>query len=262
MEISIGMLSWKSEKTLKNTLKSYKRNGLLELTDDFTILFQEVSDDDKKIAEKFGVRYIGLNDNIGIGKAIEKLARNAKYDHFLFLEHDWELVENQNTTKNQLEKGLQFLQNGFDVVKYRSRSKPGIPLYSADHKGKELEYFDDWHQVTSPHLLESLHWLDPAEQFPDKIQKQEEFFISTSRWANWSNNPFLIHKNFYLEKLLPFAGSAVQFERNIAPWWVKQNFKIAQGEGLFKHNDLKKFPKKTVLWKFKNILNRQFNGKN
>lgn len=243
LPISIGILTWKSTKTISNTLKSYRKNGLLDLVDDVTILFQEVSAADKKLAEKYKIKYIGLEENIGIGKGFIKLAENAKYNDILFLEHDWELIENKETLKNQLQTGLNFLNEGFSVVRYRSRKTPGFPLHSLKHKGNELNYFDDWHQVTSPHLLESLHWLDPAVEFPDKIQKEEEFFITTSRWANWTNNPFLIKKEFYLKKITPFAGESVDFEKNIAAWWVQQDFKIAQGEGLFMHNDLQKHRK-------------------
>ena len=40
---SIGILSWKSRQTLENTLESYEKNGLLTLTNDITIIFQEVN---------------------------------------------------------------------------------------------------------------------------------------------------------------------------------------------------------------------------
>lgn len=256
--ISICILSWKSDKTLKNTLKSYQKNGLLNLFDDITILFQEVSEKDMALADKFGIKHIGLKENIGIGKGIIKLLENAKYNYVLFLEHDWELVENKNTTHQRLKSGLEMLQKGFHVVRYRSRKKPGYPLYSYIHKGNELNYYDDWHQCTSPQLLESLHWLDPAERFPDKIQKDGEYFITTSRWANWTNNPFLLRKDFYLNELAKFSGEGVHFEKNIAYWWARQNFKIAQGEGLFKHNDFEKYSKKNifqrVVMKIKNII--------
>ena len=254
LPISICILSWKNEITLENTLKSYKKNGLLTISDDITVLFQEVSVKDIQIAEKYGIKHIDLQENIGIGKGIIQLLENAKNDIVLFLENDWELIENKITTKQQISQGLQFLQNEFDVVRFRSRKNPGHPLHSLRHKGNELNYYDDWHECTSPHLLESMHWLDPAKEFPDKIQLKDGFFITTSRWANWTNNPFLLNKNFYLEKLTPFAGEGVHFEKNIASWWVKQDFKIAQGEGLFTHNDLKKHGKKTLFDKIKNTI--------
>ncbi len=257
LPLSICILSWKNEITLENTLKSYKKNGLLDVSDDITILFQEVSMEDIKIAEKYGVQHIDLKENIGIGKGIIKLLENAKNNLVLFLENDWELVEDKTTTLQQLTQGVELLQNGYDVVRFRSRKKPGHPLHSLRHKGNELDYYDDWHLCTSPHLLESLHWLDPAKEFPDKIQMQNGFFVTTSRWANWTNNPFMLNKKFYLEKLTPFAGEGVHFEKNVAPWWVEQNFKIAQGEGLFMHNDLKKYPKKTVLQQYWEKIKRR-----
>ena len=53
LPISIGILAWNSGITLENTLQSYKNNGLLEMVSECTILFQEVSETDKKIAEKY-----------------------------------------------------------------------------------------------------------------------------------------------------------------------------------------------------------------
>ncbi|MFP3832292.1 hypothetical protein [Chryseobacterium sp. SIMBA_028] len=258
LPISICILSWKTGKTLKNTLKSYSKFGLLNMTEDIVILFQEVSKEDKKLADQYKIRYIGLQDNIGIGKGMKMLAENAICDNILFLEHDWELIEDQKTVFTQLNGGLEMLDSGFDVIRYRSRENPGYPLISIRHKGNELNYYDDWHECTSPHLLESLHWLDPAAEFPDKIQKQGEFFITTSRWANWTNNPYLVKKKFLLGTIIPFSGETASLERNIAAWWVKQNFKIAQGEGLFMHNDLTKYPKKTIIQKITGRLKNKF----
>ncbi len=252
--ISICILSWNSGKTLLNTLASYRKNGLLDLSDDITILFQEVSKNDLEIAKKFGLKTIALQENIGIGKGISKLIENAKYENILFLEHDWELIENQKTLTERLRSGLELLENGFEIVRYRSRKNPGYPVHSLRHKGNELNYYDDWHKVTSPHLLESLYWLDPAESFQDKIQKNGEYFITTSRWANWTNNPFLLKKEFYFKNIYDIAMKSEHFERDIAEWWVKQDFKIAQGEGLFMHNDLKKHQKKTVFLNLKQNL--------
>lgn len=256
LPISLCILSWKSVKTLANSLRSYQKNGLLELVDEVTILFQEVTEEDRKLAEKFNLKCIGLSENRGIGLGIRKLVEETQNENILFLEHDWELIENPAITYHQLESGLDFLNNGYDVVRYRSRRKPGFPLHALNHKGNELNYYDDWHKCTSPHLLESLYWLDPAKEFPDKIQKEGDFFVTTARWANWTNNPFLAKKEFLLNKVLNFAGEKISFERNIAAWWVKQDFKIAQGEGLFMHNDFVKYPPKSLKQKIKEKIKR------
>lgn len=245
LPISIGILSWKSSKNLINTLDSYRRYGLLNISDDIKIFFQEISPEDEKLANQYQIPHIGNANNIGIGQAIIELLKQTKYKHFLFLEHDWELIEPISLVRERLSEGLMLLNQGYDIVRYRSRRFPGYPLYSKVHKGQELTYYDEWHKVTSPHLLDSLHWLDPAENFPDKIQKQGAFFVTTARWANWTNNPFLINKDFYLKHITPFAGDTIQLEEKIAPWWVQQSFRIAQGEGLFMHHDLIKYPMKS-----------------
>ena len=76
-----------------------------------------------------------------------------------------------------------------------------------------MEYYDDWHKCTSPHLLDSLHWLDPAKQFPDKITKKGEYFITTSRYGNWTNNPAIYKKQFYLDIVTPLNSDGINLEK-------------------------------------------------
>lgn len=243
LPISIGILAWNSGQTLINTLESYYNNGLLDIVTDTTILFQEINDEDIQIANHFGVKYIGLNENIGIGKAFIQLAQNSQTDNILLLEHDWLLIENEPTIYIRLKSGLELLDKGFTSVKYRHRQNPGYPLFSENaYKGRELEHFDSVIGLTSPHLLDSIHWLNTPElDFPDKIQKQDNYFITTSRWSNWTNNPCLYKKQFYIDTVLPFMGEGIELEDKISGWWARQEYKIAHGEGLFTHKDLGKY---------------------
>ena len=78
LPISIGILSWKSGQTLIDTLISYYNNGLFDIVNDATILFQEVSDSDYQIAKHFGINAICLTNNVGIGKGFIKLTNNAE----------------------------------------------------------------------------------------------------------------------------------------------------------------------------------------
>lgn len=102
-----------------------------------------------------------------------------------------------------------------------------------------------------------MHWLDPAEKFPDKINKIKEYFVTTSRYGNWTNNPALYQKEFYLNVVTPLNSKGIDLEKNIAEWWSCQNFKIAHGEGLFTHNDFIKYPVKKEKW-WKKFLNSIF----
>lgn len=243
LPISIGILAWNSGQVLIDTLLTYHNNGLLNMVNDITILFQEVTPQDIQIASHFNINYIGLKENIGIGKAFKQLTQNAQSDYVLILEHDWNLIENAETTYNILEKSYKAIKNGFDVVRLRHRKDPGFPHFSFQYKGKELEYYDDWHECTAPHLLDSIHWCEPDILFPEYIKKSEDMFYTTSRYGNWTNNPCLYKKEFYLNTIEPFMGEGIDLERKIAYWWSRQNFKVGHNEGLFKHNDWLKYGK-------------------
>ena len=250
LDLSIGILAWKNIKTLEKTLNTFLDNGLLDIVEDITIFFQEISKEDIALAKKYNIKYIENPKNIGIANGFISLAKNASQEYILLLEHDWNLIENNDITYERLKSGIVLLSDGeADVVRYRHRENPGYPHYSFSFKGKELEYYDDWHKCTSPHLLDSLHWLDPAKQFPDKITKKGEYFITTSRYGNWTNNPAIYKKQFYLDIVTPLNSDGINLEKNIAEWWPRQNFIIAHGEGLFSHNDFVKYPpKKKNLW--------------
>lgn len=243
LPISVGILAWHSGQVLVDTLTTYYENGLLDMVNDITILFQEVIEQDVEIASHFGLDYIGLEENIGIGKAFKRLTETAKTDYILILEHDWNLIEDTQTTYNTLDKSIKSLESGFDVVRLRHRKDPGYPHFAFKYKDRELDYYDDWHEVTSPHLLDSIHWCEPDIEFPEQIKKSEDMFWTTSRYGNWTNNPCLYRKEFYLNVIEPFMGEGIDLERKIAYWWPRQNFKVGHNEGLFKHNDWQKYGK-------------------
>lgn len=243
LPIHAGILAWKSGQTLVDTLTTYYEVGLLSILEEVTILFQEVSELDKMIANHFGVNFIGLENNIGIGKAFIQLAEHSNQPYFLTLEHDWKLIENTTTTYDRLSSGLRGIENNeLDCVRYRHRRMPGYPHFSFRHQGNELTYYDEEIGCTSPHLLDAVHWTEhPETAFGPMIQKQGEYYVTTSRYGNWTNNPCLYRKEFYLNVVKPFAGDGIALEGNISKWWAQQQFKVAHGEGLFMHQDITKY---------------------
>lgn len=241
LNLSIGILAWNSGQTLVNTLLTYNQNGLFDMVNDVCVLFQEFSEQDQQIVDHFGLQYIAKDTNIGIGKGFIELNKQAKTENVMVLEHDWKLIEDQETTRNRLSTGLEMLNRGYECVRYRHRANPGAPHFSFKFRGRELEYYDEEIECTSPHLLDSLHWCDPSWEFPDYIHREGEYFVTTSRYGNWTNNPCLYRKEFYLEVVEPMAGDGIALEGNISKWWAKQNYKVAHGEGLFSHRDEGKF---------------------
>ena len=87
LNLSVGILSWKSGQTLVNTLQTYFDNNFVHRVNDVCVLFQEFSHIDKQIAEHFNLSYIGLTDNVGIGKGFIELTEQAKTDNVLILEY-------------------------------------------------------------------------------------------------------------------------------------------------------------------------------
>lgn len=243
LPISIGILSRKSNLTLINTLNSYVKNNLFDIVDDVTIFFQEISQTDIEIANQFNCHYIGNDNNIGIGAAFLQLAKNSRNKYILLLEHDWELIEDQDVVFTQLKQGIIFLELGYSTIRYRHRKYPGHPLYTLDvYQGKELEHYDPVIDLISPHLIDSIHWINnPHELFNDKIQKIGKYFVTTSRWANFTNNPCLYKKEFYINIINEHKKTDLLLENDISHWWARQDFKVIASEGLFTHNDIDKY---------------------
>lgn len=240
LPFSIRILSMGSPATLHQTLTSYKDNGLLSLTDDVAVYFQNISDTDLAIAEEFSISKVyGDDRNIGIGAAFTKLVEQAKYEHILLLENDWQAVENTATIQHQLEEGLILLKVGAaNVIKYRSRFNYGDPLYTLQFKGRERH--------CPEHMGEAIHWLEkPNEVYPDVFDTvdwsinptlKDEWYVMTSRHVSHTNNPCLHSREFYLQHISPFSGGGIDLEGNILKYWQSSDFKVAHGWGIFKHD--------------------------
>jgi hypothetical protein len=232
LNFSLGILSWKSPRTLINTLSSYLESELLEIANDVTIFFQEGSNLDKEIAQAYKVKYILSPTNVGIGKAFTALAESAETDYILLNENDWINIENKETTYTRINDALRALSTDeIDVVKMRHRKNPGDPLYTRQYAGKEM--------VSSKHLFECVHWREnPDKDFPAYIGYSDDvkLYFSDSKYANQTNNPCIYKKEFYLKNISPFSGEGIDLEGKIDGWWQKQMFTVAHGEGLFTHH--------------------------
>lgn len=227
--MTIAVLSWGARKTLRNTLNSYKSLGLNELDDERIIFFQEITDEDRKIAGEYGYQAEGSPINVGIANGYKSLVAHATGDLFLFLENDWELIENPRIL---FDAGERLRNLVVDVVKLRHRTNPGAPLWSRIYEGNELS------DRGQRFLLDSLHWSQDPRTFLGLIDKQEEWYITTSQFANWTNNPTMFRTEWLREQIIPRMGT-IDVEIDIQPWWEQQKFIVAQHEvGLFTHSRL------------------------
>ena len=232
-KFSIGILTWKSHDTLRNTLESYKKNGLLELCDDVILFAQEGDAQDFAIAQEYGIAsVIGSSDNIGIGKAFNRLFKEAKHDKVMILENDWVLVEDKESTEKVINESIAALESGqVDFIRLRHVKHPGDPLYTWQFAGNEMK--------SPEHLLDAIHWLGEGlkDKFPDKVSQGDGFLVTDSEFGNHTNNPFMCSKEFYTNNIEPYTGKGIELEGKIRESWRSSNYLVGHSTtGLFTHN--------------------------
>lgn len=220
---TLGILSWGSPKTLWNTLSALKDFEADKYFTEKYIFFQEINHQDKSIAQHFGYDYLGSTKNVGIADGFKMLVENATSDVFLFLENDWELIE-ANAVEILKSAEMLIKIGGIDIVRLRHRTNPGHPLWSQQFMGREYD--------SPPHLLDSLHWTEP--DFPEIIRIPSNWYYTSSRFANWTNNPIMFKTRWATKNILPRVTGDI--ERDLGDWWQQQEYIVAQGQGLFTHN--------------------------
>lgn len=227
--MTIGILSWGARGTLRNSLKSYQSLGLKELDDEAIIFFNEITDEDREIAAEFGYQAEGSPINLGIANGYKSLVAHATGEFFLFLENDWELIEDP---KKVIYDAKEYLRtNVVDVARLRHRNNPGHPLWSRTYEGRELD--------NTAFLLDSLHWRsDPDRVFPGLITKVDDWYFTGANFANWTNNPTLFRTEWLRAQLDHFG--TIDVEIDMQPWWREQtSIFVGQHEvGLFTHSRL------------------------
>ena len=258
LRFSIGILSWKGYDSLLNSLESYKKNGLSDLTDDKFICLPEYTNEGINIAKKFGYEPILVKENIGILGGFKTLAEKMPKGPLLLLENDLELIENKNTTYKQIKKSLEFLARPKVIqIRLRSRSNPGEPFvglkkykqYWSDNFLSRIKRFLRPNKAdrligTSTYILKN-----PEKRHPKKIQKLfDGFYLVSSSVLNWANFATLVDRDQYLDVIISRAEATrskklingfknIEIELNTL-WWRKEKFDIIVAPGLFSHNRL------------------------
>lgn len=225
--MTIAILSWGYHETLINTLNSYRDYGLDKLDDDKVIFFQEYTSTDRQIARDYGYESFGSPENIGIAEAYKLLAAYATGEFFLFLENDWKLLEPASTA---IIDGWNILRLRLaDIVRYRHSLDPGAPLWTSQFEGREYD--------RPTHLLDAIHWERNLGKFPEISNialNDRDWFITTAKNANWTNNPHMGRTEFIQDIIVPQVSDG-DIERDMQSWWEQQEYRVAQGRGLFRH---------------------------
>lgn len=274
--VAAGILSWKSDETLRATLESHRENEFLELFDEVTILFQEVREKDIALAEEFGVSWVGSEKNRNIGGGFYTLLRQAGTDYFLQLEDDLTLRGSVDRLRDTLIGAVSLMEEGrFDAFLCRRDDmiKAGYTKYFRFRQfDAEANYgfTPDFKKATplsrlynrvanrkqAERLLHKAAWLEeyPERVFPRTFERipteGRDYFVASGVAARWANPAILAPKPFF-EKLYSFAaqneerylehGRSLEdlMNRVYRNWWKKQGVRIGLTKDVLIDHDRK-----------------------
>jgi len=259
-DIGVVVLSHGRKDKLEKSLKSHEENGLTDMVGDNFIFFNEISSDDISLIENDYKKFEwgGHPQNCGIGWGMVKSITECNTKYVLFLENDFELTTNKNDIYKQLELGLRNLDKGeVDIIKYRQIKDYINTSNEARQWPCKEEPISNRSEKARKGCEERNWWIGfgVEENFgydnPDiceKIDQENETVLwrMSCQYANWSNNPLLCNKEWFLELAVkvgfkemtsPPNSRSPDFEEQIEAngWWQKQDYKVGILPGLFIH---------------------------
>ena len=176
----------------------------------------------------------------------------------LLLENDLPLIENKQTTYDQLKASIELLSMPNVIqVRLRNRNDPGEPFVALK---KYKSYWSNtfvsrMKRFLRPSKAEKLIGTstyvisNPDKRHPDKVYAiANGFYQVPSSVLNWANLGILVDRKKYLDIIVKKAEETntkkkingfknIEIELNNS-WWRKQKFDIVVAPGLFTHNRL------------------------
>lgn len=267
--IGLAILSWKASATIQHTLATYTAQpNFLPFFDKATAYFQEISEQDKKVAEQAGIPFTGNDKNTGIIGGFEAALRAVDTDYVVMLENDCPLIESAESAMAQLTSAVQEMDalniavcrfrhrehfgEGFvDGVKLRQFHTPaGEPAQTSEKFSRFV-----W-RMLRPMKASQMQGRavyfekNPELSFPRAWKRTAAgHFLSSSWYLNWTNQSILVNRKWCLEVMLPWVkahpsrrrvNGFLDIEKELnCFWWRRQHIPIMVAEpGLFTHKRL------------------------
>jgi Bacterial protein of unknown function (HtrL_YibB) len=269
--MSLVVLFHNEYDSLIPVFKSWLDGGLIDYVDEVVFLLNGVENDMnfRKLVPAIHQRIpsaklkvVPQYPNLAIGLAIKRLAEISSCEFVLLLEKDWQLIESRSVMQSRLRDSKILVGSGLaQVIRQRHRINPGVPIHALImHAGRESSIMRQ-----QPNLLCFVHhWQhDPTIVYPGAgIMKrcggealgleEEDVFCAPARFCQWTNNPAVFKKKWFLEEVANEYEVAYKkelaAEGNKSPFldfeyytnwrdhaWNSRNFSIAVGAGLFSH---------------------------
>lgn len=255
MTISLGLLSWHAHETLVKTLSSYAH--LRDMVDEKVMFFNDISDEDRRIAADFGFRAAGTQENLGILGGTLNLARELSGDAILLVQNDNPVNVPPEVLKSRLDDAIALLESGeADMVRLRDRFDPTF-----SDESKYLRYWPGegekdcvariLRRLARPAKARRMAGRAPAVvKRPDLVHPglfslQRGCFMADSEIVNYSDQPYVARRPLVME-LLEYADAHKEGTRTLngryvpeivinGDSWRRRHLKIAISEGVFAH---------------------------
>lgn len=232
--ISIGILSYNSPLTLKNTLMSYSHYGIFNYSDDIFCVIQpsDKSNEEIKICNDFNIKYyLEEKNNMMLG-GMKRVFTESKYDCVLWTENDFRIHKNKNEVKKIIDFSEKLILNGIvDLVRVRNLKLPGHPINT------KTKYYNNLSDTTK--IDYSCYFTeDPHIKFPNYIEKYNEnpdMYIMSSKNCGYTNNCFITSKKFFNDIILKNSKGNLHIEPDIDEVWGNLNLVIGISDGFLTH---------------------------
>ena len=259
-DIGVVVLSHGRTDKLEKSLRSYEENGLTDMVGDNFIFFNEISNDDINLIDGYEkYEWGGHQQNLGIGWGMVKAIAESNSEFILFLENDFELDANKENIYSQLNLGLKGIKSGeVDIIKYRKLSDY---ITTSNEVKRWVNEVDNFGQPTvngsaGREGCDPRNWwvgFAVEEKFGyenkdicELVGKDgdENLWKMSAEYFNWSNNPFLCRKDWFLDiarsrdfdVMEKIANSrSPDFEEQMDGWWQKQPYFGGILSGIFLH---------------------------
>ena len=232
--ISIGILSYNSPITLKNTLLSYKHCGLLDLSDDVFCVIQpsDKVSQEVDVCNQFGIKYYLEKTNGMMLGGMKRVFEESKYEVVLRTENDFRVHTHKDEVYDIINHSERLISEEIiDLIRVRSLKIPGHPITTKD---KYINNFDDISKLDY-----SCYCIDqPDKKFPEFIKKYSEtprILTMDSKNCGYTNNCFITSKKFFKDAILKNSKGDPHIEPDIDKIWSDLNVKIGISDGFLTH---------------------------
>ena len=254
--LSLGILSWRAHDTLRRTLTSY--GHIIPLVDEAVIYFNDITDEDRAIANEFGLRAEGGARNLGILGGTRALVASLRGDKVILAQNDNPVCVPPDVLARRVAAARALLDDDIaDLVRLGNRFGDGF-----SDRYKYLRYWPD--ECGSMSVIVRLRRIlrpfkarrmagrapavltDPTLVHPSLFTRAGDAFIADSSVVDYTDQPFMASRAL-VENLLEWAyanqrgfstlnGMAVpEIVLNSSGHWRKRHLRVAVTDGVFAH---------------------------